>query len=89
MLLFAVILATEQKRQNLAILEALLIQQHGLKINRQIDNFNNTLYIYIYIPTYIYTYTHLFSGYMAENEKIQERINMMRIQVHVKNIKSL
>ena len=38
-----IILATEHDKQDLAILEALLIKQHGPKINRQTEYFNNTL----------------------------------------------
>ena len=40
------ILATEHNKQDLAILEALLIKQHGPKINRQTEDFNNTLKIF-------------------------------------------
>ena len=40
-----IILATEYNKQDLAIQEALLIKQHGPKINRQTEDFNNTLKI--------------------------------------------
>ena len=38
-----IILATEHNKQDLAILEAFLIKQHGPKFNRQTEYFNNTL----------------------------------------------
>ena len=37
------ILATEHNKQDKTILEALLIMQHGPKINRQTEDFNNRL----------------------------------------------
>ena len=46
MLPHVIILATEHNKQDLAILEALLIKQHGPKINRQTEDFNNTLKIF-------------------------------------------
>ena len=46
MLPYVIILATEHNKQDLAILEALLIKQHGPKINRQTEDFNNTLKIF-------------------------------------------
>ena len=41
-----IILATEHNKEDLAILEALLIKQHGAKINGQTEDFNNTLKIF-------------------------------------------
>ena len=41
-----IILATEHNKQDLAMLEALLIKQHGPKINRQTEDINNTLKIF-------------------------------------------
>ena len=38
-----IILATEHNKEDLAILEALLIKQYGPKINRQTEDINNTL----------------------------------------------
>ena len=45
------VLATSNNRTDLAILEALIIQQHNPVVNKQVKDFSHTseLYIYIYI----------------------------------------